>query len=537
LLVTVGLITKYAGLQLALLLGAESVVLLTLGYARKSLILQCGAYLAGALSVGWANDGLFKEDPRGLYLGVGIGGLMLFNAFWSHRHSLESKAPVRAVPAFFSLLALATWFATTWHYTSRHSFPLVLAGEALGLILSVHLIRVRELALGGQLYFIIACCVWAVRLSYRVPPPVWNPVMMIVIALALVHWWQTQQVSRLSWRARRCCEGLCAIAVIVLLYFWFKYDFPQPTGLVLGSMLAVAIAVYGVLTRAWLLALCGQVFLIVSVYQFAAQLGIRSPWTDAGKPDWYLPLAPLVTLAFFSLATEQWFRHRSAGSEGVRGSLLRAALMYRWIALVMSLWWICEYIPARERIWTVAFLGTLMFLWAGWRKNAESLLFSAAFTLFGLGLFWFAENKAATVYWPNLLALLALLGQQQIVKRLPARYPLDRRVPGAMIVLGGLSLWLLLTRWVSLDMEKSYLTASWAVLALILFLCGIVVHERMYRWLGLAVLACALVRAGVVDVWKLRELYRILSFVALGGILLVVGFIYNKYQEKIKEWL
>jgi uncharacterized membrane protein len=27
------------------------------------------------------------------------------------------------------------------------------------------------------------------------------------------------------------------------------------------------------------------------------------------------------------------------------------------------------------------------------------------------------------------------------------------------------------------------------------------------------------------------------SFLALGVVLLVVGFVYNKYQEKFKEWL
>ena len=41
----------------------------------------------------------------------------------------------------------------------------------------------------------------------------------------------------------------------------------------------------------------------------------------------------------------------------------------------------------------------------------------------------------------------------------------------------------------------------------------------------------------IIDVWKLETLYRILSFMALGIVLLVLGFIYNKYQEKLKEWL
>jgi hypothetical protein len=35
----------------------------------------------------------------------------------------------------------------------------------------------------------------------------------------------------------------------------------------------------------------------------------------------------------------------------------------------------------------------------------------------------------------------------------------------------------------------------------------------------------------------LETLYRIFTFLALGVVLLILGFIYNKYQEKIKEWL
>ena len=41
----------------------------------------------------------------------------------------------------------------------------------------------------------------------------------------------------------------------------------------------------------------------------------------------------------------------------------------------------------------------------------------------------------------------------------------------------------------------------------------------------------------IFDVWKLETLYRILSFGALGVVLLILGFIYTKYEQKIKEWL
>jgi len=75
------------------------------------------------------------------------------------------------------------------------------------------------------------------------------------------------------------------------------------------------------------------------------------------------------------------------------------------------------------------------------------------------------------------------------------------------------------------------------MLALVFFVTGMVLRERMYRWLGLALLSCTLGRVFIFDVWRLGALYRILSFLALGLVLLVLGFLYNRYQEKIREWL
>ena len=52
-----------------------------------------------------------------------------------------------------------------------------------------------------------------------------------------------------------------------------------------------------------------------------------------------------------------------------------------------------------------------------------------------------------------------------------------------------------------------------------------------------ALLAVALGRVVVIDVWTFETIYRVLSFMALGVVLLVLGFIYNKYQEKLRQWL
>jgi uncharacterized membrane protein len=104
-------------------------------------------------------------------------------------------------------------------------------------------------------------------------------------------------------------------------------------------------------------------------------------------------------------------------------------------------------------------------------------------------------------------------------------------------VIGCLCAWRFVSCWVLDGADKDYLTATWSALALLIFGLGIGLRERMYRWVGLAVLATAVGRVVVFDVWKLETIYRVLSFMALGIVLLVLGFFYNKYQEKIRQWL
>jgi len=78
---------------------------------------------------------------------------------------------------------------------------------------------------------------------------------------------------------------------------------------------------------------------------------------------------------------------------------------------------------------------------------------------------------------------------------------------------------------------------TWAGFAVGVFAAGILLHERFLRWFGLSVLAAAVGRVVLVDVWKEQTGYRVLTFLALGAALLVVGFIYNKFQEKIRPWM
>lgn len=532
LLVTVGLISKFAGLQLALILAAESVVLLLMSYRRESVILRLGAYLSAGLAVGWGMDGMRQNDPAGLWLAIGLGALMLVNSLVVHRRTAaDDKVVVRPQPSYFVVLALLVWLVATWNNTARERFPLVLGCEAVLLTASFYVLRVREISLFGQGYLLAAQLGWCWHwLAFGPSLPWWNPALLITFSLGLSHWWQKQKSLRVSNEVSLAWQVVYALAIVGILYLWWSEKVQAPEWLVLSGGLALALTAYGIFTKAWYVAACGQIFVLVSALQFVLQLA-RS------KPEWSFALAPLAVLGILSWATVRWFERRPGAEARIREPLLEIARVYRWVALVMAITWICEYIPERERIWVLALLGLSIFLWAGYKRNGEALLFSAPFTLTALVLFWLPLLENPTVYWADLIAIVTLLGQRQIARRLPERYKMPAEVHASLIIVGGLSLWLFVSRWVLEQASGFYLTASWSLLALGLFTCGIVLRERVYRWLGLGILACALGRVLLFDVWKLETLYRILSFMALGIVLLVLGFIYNKYQEKIREWL
>jgi hypothetical protein len=233
--------------------------------------------------------------------------------------------------------------------------------------------------------------------------------------------------------------------------------------------------------------------------------------------------------------TAVWLRRSSStvGADAIRN----VTIVYRWVSVLLMLSWVHEYVGARERTWVFALLGLAAFGWAGFLKAGEPLLVAAVFAIAGLSSLWLPTHGQATVYLPNLVAVLALLAQQQAARRSAERFKVPAPAHTTIIMIGGVSLWILLSRWVLLQSGGFYLTVSWSLLALPLFVAGLLLRERAYRWLGLGILACALARVIVVDVWKLEVIYRVASFAALGVVLLLLGFLYSKYLERIRQWL
>ncbi len=81
------------------------------------------------------------------------------------------------------------------------------------------------------------------------------------------------------------------------------------------------------------------------------------------------------------------------------------------------------------------------------------------------------------------------------------------------------------------------LSLLWAVYAAVLIILGIVRRSRWVRLAGLGLLALPIVKLFVFDVFALEREYRVAAFIGLGLILLVSGFLYQRYHRVIRGFL
>ena len=89
---------------------------------------------------------------------------------------------------------------------------------------------------------------------------------------------------------------------------------------------------------------------------------------------------------------------------------------------------------------------------------------------------------------------------------------------------------------------KSYakglgLTIFWSIYSVILLVIGISKRSYQIRSGAIFLLAIPVVKLFVYDTFNLEQIYRITSYVFLGVLLIIGGFMYQKYEDRIKEFI
>ncbi|HEY6237023.1 MAG TPA: DUF2339 domain-containing protein, partial [Candidatus Elarobacter sp.] len=78
------------------------------------------------------------------------------------------------------------------------------------------------------------------------------------------------------------------------------------------------------------------------------------------------------------------------------------------------------------------------------------------------------------------------------------------------------------------------LSAIWTVYATVLFALGMSRHQALLRWLGLTLFGWTIFKVFVVDLAALNVMYRILSFLVLGVVLVAVSIWYQRAMVRQK---
>ena len=558
LLVTLGFINYFSGWQLSLVLAVQSAVLLWLAGVRISRWLLGSSCAVGAISFLYAIHRLNGFDVPGSWdvAGLAEGAFLIGNAGWSQRLLEKFRAGAAAadgrpasfgtsleqVPAFFGFLGSAAWFwMVERQATVEMEGALWLAGGALSLTASFYGLRVRALPWYAQVYLSMAYTHWLTGYGYpihsRAMPPAWNECVLLAVALILGHWWQWRRttngtLSHAGWGP----AVWDAILMVALLDAWLHPRSPwgDARWMAEAAGLSLAVLAYGLFTRYPALAAAGQLLLVSSVVTFFQQWD--HPWPGAGAERW-LALGPLLAMVATLIVGR---RYAPVGSFD-RGWTGRFARIYEILALALFLCWVERYVPRFMQFSLLCFVGAAVFALGCVYREKRWLLLSAVPAGAALFVFWIVEGSVERRHWLGLVGALILAGQQQFGKRwlkdaAPALFPAQAQA--ALMTAAVCCAWAFLTarmeRW---EGSAFTLAASWSLFAPLVFAAGLLVHERVYRWLGLVILAATLGHIVVFDISQLDTLGKAISLFVLGSVVLGVGFFYVRFQSRFRDLL
>jgi len=87
------------------------------------------------------------------------------------------------------------------------------------------------------------------------------------------------------------------------------------------------------------------------------------------------------------------------------------------------------------------------------------------------------------------------------------------------------------------EVSGNVLTMAWSIEGFLVLALGFLVMDRSFRLFGLGLLAICVVKLVAIDLEGVEAIYRIVSYIVLGLLLLLASFVYTRYRETIRRFL
>jgi len=514
-----GFLFKFSSYQAAIVFALQSGTLMKMSRLRHGVVFQFFAGVA-ALFATWFSLIAIASDVRFANVTAAGVAVSLTATAWLFKAQRERLSPLSlqwragAFITLATLVALAAVFHGTGGGVTLGAFiALAVLGSA-----SVRILKLPEFVYAAQVFAVAVLVQWLIMWDFAAVIPAAS---IVLSALLLMHWWQHQTALAVSPRQSSVWQLVHASAAVLVLLVWTLTRFTLPLQLPLLAALALLLLAYGFLTKAWPVLCVGQLFSLAFAVRYLECFQDRERW-----------MFVVSALAIYALqsAIAGWLQksphalvtifRRSIDFTATFGAILAAYVL-------VPAPWLCLALSA---------LAFVFFAIACVRKNQIFVWQSAMFLLPAAFEFLRSVVGSQPAFWPNFTApLLLLLSQQLGVRRLSKLSIYPRAVSIGSIIAGVLGIWMLLSKLIASTNQGFLLTISWAVLASIILAAGFALKERTFRLFGLAVLAAAVGRIFLIDVWQLDTIYRILSFLVLGALLLAAGFLYNRFAEVIRK--
>jgi uncharacterized membrane protein len=296
--------------------------------------------------------------------------------------------------------------------------------------------------------------------------------------------------------------------------------------------------------------------LLVAMLAFAAWLYGRAPGVDEPEQPWLRPAliatANVLALAALSLEVLGYYDRllTSAALQGLSPEIVSRFQEGRLftLALVWTIYATCAFLVGawrNARVWRLggllllAFTAPLVFANLVYYDAAwHSLVFNRTFAIFAafVAALWLITRTYArsgknfpealtvrriAIVAANLLAIIALSAQA-------AGY-YEAKIAEELSRAGGLISNEFEERLQDLALAKQLsLSVIWGLYASGLLIVGQMRRLLILRVMGLALLSLTILKAFFWDLSSLDRIYRIISFIMLGAILLVVSYFYQK---------
>lgn len=343
---------------------------------------------------------------------------------------------------------------------------------------------------------------------------------------------------------------LVALTGAATIYFLLRFNFK------ITVLLSVVLAYLTHLL--WLLGnpLLGQPLQVVAAHQynlvylftyaaiFALPNLLRAENAHADTTKILLPLlngagffgvAFLVTISFFSA------ERASLNFLISTGFLVVAILSWVWreSRYATSFYACFGYMALSAAIFT-RFASPQYFIWLGWQSLLvistaiwfRSKIVIVANTFIYLGIFLIYLISSPSTGAVNVsYAMVALLSARLLnwkTERLALKTELMRNAYLA-------SAFVIIPYGLYHAVPKNYVSLSWLGAAVFYFVMSLILRNKKYRWMAILTLFLAVIYVFVVDMARLEAGYRILSFLALGVVLLVISLLYARSRKQAPE--